>query len=128
MDFIGTKAIYIAVAIFITLSITTAILVTFNQVTDIYQKVYNTDVGIKKEFNEFTMYQNTQMSGLELYNTVRKFKDDNNILIYRNGSVLDKQGYISGFNLNDSLYSSKKYLVDYVDNGDNTYSILFVNK
>ena len=125
MDFIGTKAMVIGVGILITLGITTAILVTFNQVTQIYQTVYKTDVGIKKEFHEFTMYQDTHMSGLQMYNTVKKFKSDDAVKIYLNGAILNKDEYINSFDLTKEKYSSKKYFVSYEDNGNDTYKINF---
>ena len=125
MDFIGTKTIYIGAAIFITLAITTAVLITFNQITQIYSKVYKTDVGIKEEFHEFTMYQNTEMTGLEMYNTVRKFKNDLSVNIYLNSNILNKNSYIDSFNINDQSHCSSKYFVSYVDNGNDTYNIIF---
>ena len=125
MDFLGTKAMVIGTAIFITLAITTAILVTFNQVTKIYQKVYKTDVGIKEEFNEFAMYQDTNMSGLEVYNAVKKFKNNVYVTIYIYNEIINKEEYVSKFDINNMEYNKRIYDVSYIDNGDDTFDIFF---
>lgn len=125
MDFVATKAMVIGVGIFITLAITTTILFIFNQISSIYQKVYQTEVGIKEEFNEYTMYQNAKFTGLELYNTVRKFRDNNNVRISVNNVEINKNTYISNYDEKLGQYSSNIYNVDYEEEGNEKIVIYF---
>lgn len=86
MDSLVNKPFLIGTAIFITLAITTGIILVFNSVFGIYQGVYNTEIGIKSKFGDYAMYDNTVMSGLELYNTVKKYNKDNYVSVYVEGN------------------------------------------
>ncbi|MCX8075309.1 MAG: hypothetical protein N2749_06985 [Clostridia bacterium] len=81
MDYFGNKAIFIGVGVIITLTLTSGIMYTINQVKDIYKGIYGTDVSITKNFNEFDMYNGTQLTGLDLYNTAKKYSKDSTVTV-----------------------------------------------
>jgi len=140
VEFLSAKALTIAVGVAISLTITSGILFTLNQITLIYKNVYATDVSIKKEFAEFSMYDGTVMTGLEMYNTAKKFQDSKlvNIKCYAYGARNINQtvdGWIGNFDGSSEYYTSKLFNVHYspntVDNADGirgTVTIKFTNK
>lgn len=87
MDTLVNKPFLIGVAIFITLAITSGILIVFNSVYEIYQKVYTTDISVSSKFGEYAMYEGTVMSGLELYNTVKKYNNNMYVSVYVNSKL-----------------------------------------
>ena len=94
MDFLSTKVIYIAVGLFITIVITTSIVFTISKVSQIYGQVNKTDIDIKSGIAEFAMYDNTTLYGIDLVNTVKKYKVDNNVVI----NIKLKNGALSSIN------------------------------
>ncbi|MNI59214.1 hypothetical protein D3C73_1143660 [compost metagenome] len=73
MDYISNKALVIAVGVFVTLAIASGVLYTISTIKDIYKGVNQTDISIKKDFKEFDMYENTQFTGIGVYNTAKKY-------------------------------------------------------
>ena len=73
MDEISNKAISIGVAIFITIAITSGVFYVINQIKNIYGQVYNTDVSIQSSFSEFDAYDNTQKTGIDVLNAIKKY-------------------------------------------------------
>ena len=140
MEILSVKALTIAVGVMISLAITSGILFTLNQITKIYKNVYSTDVSVKKEFAEFSMYDGTVLTGLEMYNTAKKFQDSKevNVRCYAYGTRNINQtsdGWIGGFDGSSEYYTSKLYNVYYalntVDGADGirgTVTIKFTNR
>lgn len=119
MDFLSTKALTIAVGIAVSLTITSAILFTLNQITLIYKDVYSTDVSIKKQFPEFSMYDGTVMTGLQMYNTAKKFKDSKIVhvkyLLGANNLNDSTNSWMDNFDGSEPDYTSKLYNVNYTN-------------
>lgn len=126
MDFLSAKAMTIAVGIAVSLAITSSILFTLNKITLIYQDVYNTDVSLKKEFNEYSMYQRTTMTGLEMYNTAKKYKNNPNVIVKSGATIINTDTWINNFVGTDANYTSRLYSVTYDNTGSNQITIKFV--
>lgn len=95
MDSISNRAIMIGVGILITIAITSSILVIIGQIRDIYSSVYETDISIQSSFNEFDKFNNSKKTGVDLLNTVRKYKDEPLVKIYYNGTARNDNAGIS---------------------------------
>lgn len=83
MDSITNKALIIAVGVFVTIAITSGILLTINQMKDIYSKVYETDTNITNRFDEFDAYENAEKTGIEVANAFSKYGSDR-IIVHDN--------------------------------------------
>lgn len=129
MDFLSTKALTIAVGISISLSITSAILFTLNQITQVYQDVYNVDVSIKKQFTNYAMYDGTIMTGLEMYNTAKKYRDSTTVNVrnhFSGTNNINTTNWITfTYNENDANYSSRRYQVTYSTDINGIVTIFF---
>ncbi len=77
MSSITNKALVIAVGIFVTIAITSGILLTIGKMRDIYQNVYQTDISLSNKFSEFDEYDGTEKTGLEVANTLNKYQAGN---------------------------------------------------
>ena len=73
MNEITNKAIVIAVGIFITVAITSGILISIDKMKEIYEKVYETDISLKNNFSEFDQYDNTRKKGIDVANAINKY-------------------------------------------------------
>lgn len=77
MNDITTKTIVIAVNIFITITITTLIIVMFFEIQEIYGIVADTDISISSRFDDvYSMYDGKVESGIGLLNTIKKFEEN----------------------------------------------------
>lgn len=121
------RALMIGVAIFVTLSITSAIFVTINQIKGIYKYVYNTDISLKGKFSEFQAYEGGHFTGLDVINTVKKYRGNQLVKVnYGNLSssvtiTLDSNDMASNI---PSFSYSAKYKSDLKTVSD-TYIIIF---
>lgn len=82
MDEISNKAISIGVAVFITIAIVSGVFYVINQMKVIYGQVYETDISIQSSFSEFEAYENTEKSGIEVLNAVKKYLDNPLVKVY----------------------------------------------
>ncbi|MEG1009005.1 MAG: hypothetical protein RSE41_06705 [Clostridia bacterium] len=137
MDYISTKAVYIAVGIFVTISIVSGIMFIMNQISNVYSDVNSTDVNIKNRFSEYTMYENVELSGLDLINTVKKYSDYNNvkICIGTNTDEINNTDFINKTKLpsyNKEIEYKKNYNVNVEpkknNNNDDTEIMLIIFK
>lgn len=93
MDVISNKAIIIGVGIFVTIIITSAIILIIGQVKDIYSGVYKTDISIQNMFGEYDMYNNTYKTGIDLLNAAKKYNGNHLVTVkYNNNKVNDENG------------------------------------
>ena len=81
MGYMSNKALIIAVSLLVTMAITSAVLIIVNQVTGVYKQVYETDTLIQSAFDEFDQYNNTVKTQLDLLNTAKKYKDNQNVYV-----------------------------------------------
>jgi len=126
---LSQKALVIAVGIAISLTITSSILFTLNQITLIYQDVYTTDVSIKNQFSEFAMYQGTEMLGIDMYNTAKKYKD-NPMVNVTSGlfNASNIKNWINNYSDTDANYNKRLYDVSYTTDNNGIVTILFKGK
>jgi len=106
VDNITTRAIVIAVNVFITIAIVSIVIIMFFQMQEIYGVVAKTDNSIYSTFdNVYSMYNGRTMSGLGLLNTIKKYEDktEENIVINYPGSDSIKE-YVSVNNIRESVY------------------------
>jgi len=106
VDNITTRAIVIAVNVFITIAIVSIVIIMFFQKKEIYGVVAKTDNSIYSTFdNVYSMYNGRTMSGLGLLNTIKKYEDktEENIVINYPGSDSIKE-YVSVNNIRESVY------------------------
>lgn len=101
MDDITTRAIIIAVNIFVTIIIITLLTTMFFQMQDIYGVVIQTDTSIYNKFDDvYSMYNGKVETGIGLLNTLKKYEEypDSQVIIkYPDESIIRE--YIEGFNL-----------------------------
>ncbi len=136
MDDSATKAIQIAVGIFVTIIITTGVIYVINNIKDIYGGVYKTNVGLQDEFYEFDEYENTEKTGIDLLNTVKKYLDSNIVKIHlntdNNNDYINRrdssyyQNYLAKRNEDSTTPNSfNRYLSSI---GEEKYNVTFVTK
>lgn len=77
MDTASNRALTIAVAVLVTIVITSGVLFSISQMQDIYKQVYETDVNIQNRFSEYEAYDNTIKTGLDVMNAAKKYRDSN---------------------------------------------------
>lgn len=105
MDNTANKAITIAVGIFITIIITTGIFYAMNNIKDVYSTVYRTDIGLQNEFYQFDEFENTEKTGIDLLNAIKKYLNDNLVQIYIDGSNEIQNRYDENTGATSSLYN-----------------------
>ena len=116
MDEISNKALLIATGLFVTLIITSSVLFIIDQIKNIYSQVYETNISLQDRFNEFEEYDNTTKTGIDVLNTVKKYRDVNNVNIVvikdKNKDTLDtvdlKKMYIDNNSLDGGKLDEKK--------------------
>lgn len=106
MDEISNKAISIGVAIFITIAIVSGVFYVINQMKVIYGQVYETDISIQSRFSEFDGYENTEKSGIEVLNAIKKYLNNSFVKVYIGNEEMTKdsafyKNYVSKIGQND---------------------------
>ncbi len=82
MDILSTKAVLIGTGIMISIIIMTGVIMAVNQIKEIYGYVDKTDISVVKEFQDvFSTYNGAKMNGVDLVNTIRRFENNNLIVI-----------------------------------------------
>lgn len=82
MDEISNKALLIGVGLFVTIIITSGVLYTLGEMKNIYSKVYETNISLQDVFSEYEQYDNTTKTGIDVLNTMKKYKENNSVIIY----------------------------------------------
>ena len=78
MDDISTRTVFIAVGIFVSITIVTLVIMMFSQMKEIYGVVITTDNSIHSRFDDiYSMYHGRVESGIGLLNAIKKFEEDN---------------------------------------------------
>ncbi len=106
------KAIGLGVGIFITLLIVSGVITIFSQMQQIYSNVSNTDTNVTTRFGKFAMYDNTEITGLDLVNCANKYYNENLVVVYYSGRDLNNADGVN-------------YLQELVDNGTLKYEDKF---
>lgn len=82
MDEISNKALLIGVGLFVTIIITSGVLYTLGEMKNIYSQVYETNISLQDVFSEYEQYDNTTKTGIDVLNTMKKYKENNSVIIY----------------------------------------------
>lgn len=113
MDSSANIAITIATGLFVTIMITSGVLFTLSQIQNIYAEVYDTDINIQNRFDEYDAYVNTQKTGIDVINTIKKYRNDELVVINVGGVEIQKNNdafvnnFIAGFTSpGERLYNS----------------------
>lgn len=134
MDNTTNKALMIGVSLFVTVIIASGVISVINQIKKVYADVYNTDTNITSRFNEFTKYEETNRTGLDMINAANKYYDNNLVIIEYKENVLNNEMGINYLNNeleeNRLTYDKKVYSsVETVDiDGVEKTKIIFVDK
>lgn len=91
MSEISNKAIMISVSLIVTIAITSSIIMVIGYFRDIYKTVDKTDISVTQGLTSFDMYDNTIMTGLDMINTYRKYRNNPIVSVYYNGNVIDEK-------------------------------------
>lgn len=94
MEYMSNKALIIAVSLFVTMAIASAVLLIVNQVMSVYKEVYETDTLIQSSFDEFDAYDSTVKTKLDLLNVAKKYIDSDIVYV-----TTKKKDDINKFNL-----------------------------
>lgn len=99
----ASRAIMFGVGMFITVIIASSIFSLFSQAKDVFSQVGKTNTDIMKGFGEYPMYNNTQVTGLDVINCANKYYDNRTIIVMYDGNQLNND---SGIQYVNSLYES----------------------
>ena len=107
---ISNRAIVIAVGLLVTIAITSSVVMVMGYFRDIYSDVKNTDISLRKMFNKYDPYDNTTLTGLDILNAVKRFRNDPTVNI-----IFKERGLNIELNvMNVSTYITKeKYAYKY---------------
>ena len=108
----ASRAISFGVGIFITLLIASGVISIFSQMQNIYKEVNDTNTSVTSRFGKYAMYDNTNLTGLEIINCANKYYNENLVVI----SYMDID-----LNTDDGL----NYLNEQIDNGSLKYEDKF---
>lgn len=89
MDNTTNKALMIGVSLFVTVMVASGVIGVVNQIKKVYAGVYNTDTNISTRFSEFTKYEETNRTGLDMINTANKYYNDNLVIVEYKGRILN---------------------------------------
>ncbi len=134
MDTSINKALMIGVSIFVTLVIVTGVIVVVNQIKNVYAEVYNVNTNISTRFDEFSKYQESNRTGLDLINAANKYYNDSLVIVeYKEQAVNTEEGldYLNNEVENSRItYDMKVYSsVETVDiDGVEKTKIIFIDK
>ena len=101
MDNSANKALTIGVAVFITLMITSAILFILGRMQEVYSRVYETDISIQNQFDEYDAFDSTTKTGIEVYNAVKKYVGNQFVTITFKGNLILEKGEFNSSKMSD---------------------------
>ena len=112
MDNSANKALKIGVAVFITIMITSAILFILGRMQEVYSRVYETDISIQNQFDEYDAFDSTTKTGIEVYNAVKKYVGNQFVTItFKDNLILEKGEFNSSKMSDDELKRRIKGLI-----------------
>ena len=101
MDNSANKALTIGVAVFITIMITSAILFILGRMQEVYSRVYETDISIQNQFDEYDAFDSTTKTGIEVYNAVKKYVGNQFVTITFKGNLILEKGEFNSSKISD---------------------------
>lgn len=118
MDEITNKALTIGVAIFITIAITSGLLIVIDQIKNIYGQVYRTDISLQSSFSEFDAYDNIEKTGIEIINAIKKYKDNPAVIVQLSNTSGIYATYSGASDVKKNNWGKYTEYVNYVQTGD----------
>jgi len=106
------RALMFGVGIFVTLIIVSGIITIFTQMRQIYSDVNKVNTSLISSFDEYTQYENTQKTGLEVINCANKYYKENLVVVIYNNQIVNTENGLA-------------YINQEVENGNLTYEMLF---
>ncbi len=101
MDNSANKALTIGVAVFITIMITSAILFILGRMQEVYSRVYETDISIQNQFDEYDAFDSTTKTGIEVHNAVKKYVGNQFVTITFKGNLILEKGEFNSSKMSD---------------------------
>ena len=101
MDNSANKALTIGVAVFITIMITSAILFILGRMQEVYSRVYETDISIQNQFDEYDAFDSTTKTGIEVYNALKKYVGNQLVTITFKGTLILEKGEFNSSKMSD---------------------------
>jgi len=101
LDNSANKALTIGVAVFITIMITSAILFILGRMQEVYSRVYETDISIQNQFDEYDAFDSTTKTGIEVYNAVKKYVGNQFVTITFKGNLILEKGEFNSSKMSD---------------------------
>ena len=101
MDNSANKALTIGVAVFITIMITSAILFILGRMQEVYSRVYETDISIQNQFDEYDAFDSTTKTGIEVYTAVKKYVGNQFVTITFKGNLILEKGEFNSSKMSD---------------------------
>jgi len=91
LEELGVKALLIGVAIFVTLLITSIVMLEFFQIGEIYKHVGEVNPSFEERFDKLDKFRNVNnvFTGLDVKNYINKYKNDNNIKVCLDNGTCD---------------------------------------
>ena len=128
MDELGSKAVMIGVAIFITLLIVTVVILEFEHISNIYGQVAETDISFEAHLDELDKFRNSnnEFSGLDVKNTFEKYRENGEIDVCVGGNNESQCADAAIIPDDTSKYKDKYYAV--LENTSVGYRIVFYLK
>ena len=118
MSEISNRAIVIAVGVLVTIAITSSVLMVMGYFKDIYSEVKNTDISLRKMFNEFDPFDGTEITGLDILNGYNKYRNDPTVNFSVNGQLINSNN-IDNILTPKSYYTRYDSICERIDDGAN---------
>lgn len=115
MDESATRALRIAVSLFVTLVIASGVLIMYGIVQTTYKQVYETDISFKEEFGE---YENTRNTFIDVLNTYSRYKGRSDVAVYCTGASNIANDVNILVNYDDHMEDLKQNTKSYLTNSD----------
>lgn len=112
MDEISNRALLIGMGVFVTIIITSGVFYALNQMKVVYSQVYETNISLQDMFGEYEEYDNTTKTGIDILNTMKKYRNDSLVTITIDGSEQNKETYITNHSTEESQVNLGKELYD----------------
>ena len=110
MDFITSKAMIIAVGIFVTVIITSSVFIILGYVLDIYGNISKIDYAYLTNIDDYSRYNEVTLNGVDILNMCNKFKNNKNKVTINNIPAFGTKG-----SYDDSVLRSNYKLTSIVD-------------
>ncbi len=128
------RALTLGVGIFVTLILVSGIITIFTQMRDIYGNVNKSNTSLLSSFDEFSQYNYTEKTGLDVINCANKYYNKDLVVVIYKGQIVNTDSGLSYINQErdsgalayDELYLATVEEIEY--NGVPKTTITFTKK